>query len=88
MVKGTKDPHNPECFARGGTGVLGSQQRAFRAGLLEDIRVEVESWGGGSGGNVFATQAGGPELGSPAPLEKARAVVCTCDSPVTHVLGR
>lgn len=61
--------------------------RAFRAGLLEDIRVEqslrgkVESWGGGSGGNVLATQAGGPEFRSPAPLEKARAVVCTCDPP-------
>lgn len=70
--------------------------RTFRAGLLEDTRVEqslsseVEGrkQGDGSGGNVLATQAGGPEFGSSAPLEKARAVVCTCDPPVTHMLGR
>lgn len=27
LVKGTKHPHNPECFARGGTGVWGTLQR-------------------------------------------------------------
>lgn len=50
--------------------------------------VEGRKQGDGSGGNVLATQAGGPEFGSSAPLEKARAVVCTCDPPVTHMLGR